>query len=259
MDVTPIASDHSGFCLDARLSMMTRDWLNMVSEKEEERDPRQARIPEKTTRKQRTFCTGSQYFGQTDHLGFSGIGSYTYPHGVRYEGSFYDGRFHGEGSLVYPNGSRLLGKWKKGKMIMYRFFFGDGLEVRDPWTYLDFPDRTLHGEGQDYYNYSEDILDNVLINNNCYDTRDGIYDPRTKCVHDKYLRIIRIVTPAEEHKITSSFRARVQDRVGYRPDLYEYWTSGIRSEIELITEGQSVKKNSSELTVFNPCPSRSSN
>ncbi|VEN57369.1 unnamed protein product [Callosobruchus maculatus] len=228
-------SGHSSFSLDSRLSTLPHDWFALVctSEKCEFAHKKARTEPEKKATKGRTFCTDSHYVGQVDSLGFSGKGCYTYPHGVRYEGEFSDGQFHGEGSLIYPNGSRVLGKWVKGKMVEQRFFFGDGLEVTHPWKYLDFPDRTLHGEGENYASYTEDTFKEPHLKD-CYDTRDGFYDPRTKCVHDKYLKIIRIVTVAEERQITSKFRAWVGSKVGYRPDFYERWTSGEKNEIELI-------------------------
>nr|CAH7731055.1 unnamed protein product [Callosobruchus chinensis] len=249
MDAVSPPSDHSGFSLDVGLSTLKRDWVNLVSTSEkDEYDIRDSRIPQKSIRKQQLFCTGSKYSGQTNNLGFSGVGTYTYPHGVTYEGSFFDGRFHGEGSLIYPNGSRVLGRWKKGKMVEHRFFFGDGLEVGRPWTYLDFPDRMMHGEGKDYFEYNEDVLNSVSVGKDCYDTKDGFYNPHTKCVHDKYLKIIRIVTPAEERQITGSFRARIGRRVGFRPDLYECWTFGGKDDVELIRESQKSEKLPSEMS-----------
>ena len=46
----------------------------------------------------------SQYKGPKSHDWEEGVGHFTFPNGVVYEGNFNKGEFHGDGTLIYPNG-----------------------------------------------------------------------------------------------------------------------------------------------------------
>ena len=48
--------------------------------------------------------SGSEYQGPKKHDWEEGIGKFTFPNGVIYEGNFNKGEFHGDGTLIYPNG-----------------------------------------------------------------------------------------------------------------------------------------------------------
>ncbi|MBN2159237.1 MAG: hypothetical protein JW807_07565 [Spirochaetes bacterium] len=46
---------------------------------------------------------------------YSGLGTYVYPNGNRYEGEFRSGKPFGYGTMYYPGGKSLKGKWKWGR------------------------------------------------------------------------------------------------------------------------------------------------
>ena len=48
--------------------------------------------------------SGSEYQGPKKHDWEEGLGKFTFPNGVIYEGNFNKGEFHGDGTLIYPNG-----------------------------------------------------------------------------------------------------------------------------------------------------------
>ena len=48
--------------------------------------------------------SGSEYQGPKTHDWEEGMGKFTFPNGVIYEGNFNKGEFHGDGTLIYPNG-----------------------------------------------------------------------------------------------------------------------------------------------------------
>ena len=56
--------------------------------------------------------SGSEYQGPKTHDWEEGMGKFTFPNGVIYEGNFNKGEFHGDGTLIYPNGvSRCSYDW----------------------------------------------------------------------------------------------------------------------------------------------------
>ncbi|XP_050293657.1 MORN repeat-containing protein 5-like [Anthonomus grandis grandis] len=214
------------------------------------------------------FVTGSSYQGFWDSLGFSGQGTYVYPHGAIYQGNFKDGQFHGRGTILYPRGHKLKGLWEKGKLIDKIFVFGDGLEVTDPWTYCQMPDRrfqtefntALRGAGGEYLTNKQPTVE---IPEGCYDTIDGFYDPGLRSVFnypEQPVKIThknekgadslkRICQQEESATIEKFYRKAELEPIEYRPDLYEYWTTGLKAEVEKIkTEYQNLKENKEEIT-----------
>nr|CAI5833105.1 unnamed protein product [Callosobruchus analis] len=82
----------------------------------------------------------------------------------------------------------------------------------------------------------------------CYDTGDGYYDP-TKRYIAKSNHVLRIVTKEEEDLIKRLFMVNADKNCGFRPHLYEYWTTGssnqhrlICNEIELSSRRQSLTR-----------------
>lgn len=73
----------------------------------------------------------------------TGDGTYTDTNGLRYEGSFVDGKFHGKGTAWYADGGRYEGDWKEGRRE------GEGLyQDADSTRYTgQFKDDQFHGQG----------------------------------------------------------------------------------------------------------------
>nr|CAI5868934.1 unnamed protein product [Callosobruchus analis] len=181
------------------------------------------------------FCTGSSYEGSANNLGFSGVGQYTYPHGVIYTGFFKNGRFHGEGDLIYPKGHHLQGIWDKGRLIHSKFIFPDGLEYKQPWKYCKFPNRFYHGEhltrGGDAGSRVQNRIDHILLRENEYFTGDGVFNAITKRVSTVDHKILRVVRRSEEDIIKKQYKRGGDHTVGFNRDLYEYWITGKKSEV----------------------------
>ncbi|XP_063230447.1 uncharacterized protein LOC134535308 [Bacillus rossius redtenbacheri] len=176
------------------------------------------------------FVTDSTYRGTWNDVGMSGQGKYVMPHGVVYEGGMLDGMFHGPGVLTYPSGARVKGSWNKGVAEKMSFVFADGLEVDDlnSWTYCKMPDRRFSSEHKrGLQPAGRSLLTQESppkhLPDGCYDVGDGVYDPKTKCVHspNDHSTILRIPTKQEESWIMQHCRRAVRENVGFRPDLYE--------------------------------------
>ncbi|XP_023017935.1 MORN repeat-containing protein 5 [Leptinotarsa decemlineata] len=198
------------------------------------------------------YVTGSSYEGRHDSLGFAGFGTYKYPHGAVYQGYFKDGQFHGDGTITYPKGQELDGTWLNGKLLSFVYRFADGLEYHSQWNYCQQPDRTFQIECyQGLQPPQKEFLTNSRfyqdIPENCYDTGDGYYEPQNKLIYNFKHRAMRVCRPHEEKIIRKHFRQIADEPVGFRKDLYEYWASGRRREIEKITrrmEKNHLSKNS---------------
>ncbi|KAH1005154.1 hypothetical protein HUJ04_006190 [Dendroctonus ponderosae] len=201
------------------------------------------------------FASGSSYEGSWNALGFAGFGTYVFPHGAIYEGSFRDGQFHGKGTITYPVGHKLKGYWKNGKLISQIFVFQDGLPMRSPWTYCQIPDRRfqieantdLRGPGEELQTNRQPTVD---VPEGCFDTIDGFFVPGVNCIfqydeealangepaeHKQHIDSLKRTTLEEERDfIEENFRAAELKSVGYRPDLYEHWTTGREAEVEKV-------------------------
>lgn len=151
----------------------------------------------------------SEYKGPKQLDWEEGVGRFTFPNGVVYEGNFLKGEFHGEGTLIYPNGvslncltiqGRYVAKWDRGKLLDGNYFFFDKLEFQEPkaWNYCTFQDRrfytevatnNLRPEGQTLIT-NDDLTRNPVgperIPEGTYDIGDGFYDPlkRIICKYD---------------------------------------------------------------------------
>ncbi|KAJ8973501.1 hypothetical protein NQ317_019610 [Molorchus minor] len=120
----------------------------------------------------------------------------------------------------------------------------------------------LHPAGKEYLTNQQPTK---KLQDGCYDTVDGYFNPVTKCVYkddygdeevDEELsiddsfhekpEILRVCTKMEEDFIVPNYRKAADDSVGYRPNLYEHWTSGIKAEIEEITK---TEKHVSDITL----------
>lgn len=128
-----------------------------------------------------------RYLGDWNILGFSGVGTYRFPHGVLYDGNFNrNGDFHGIGSLVFPNGQTIRGLWKKGHLLKdATFVFSCGEILDELHKYCVMPDRRYHIEiqhdlnpaGQEYVCNSEFPQ---KLPPGTYDIGDGIFYPQTE-------------------------------------------------------------------------------
>lgn len=190
-----------------------------------------------TSKPLKTFPTGSTYKGQYDRVGFAGIGIYKFPHGAIYEGCFKDGQFHGYGTIKYPKGQQMDGLWENGRLKRSSFRFPDGLLYEKKWKYCEMPDRSFQTEiNEGLKPAGAEQLTNkqppIVLKPHCYDTVDGYYDSKTKCVYSDKDEILRVATAQEEKQIKQYFRRYEDVPTGYRPDLYEEWTWGKSKKTE---------------------------
>ncbi|XP_030754695.1 MORN repeat-containing protein 5-like [Sitophilus oryzae] len=199
-----------------------------------------------------SFTTESIYEGPWNCIGFSGRGTYVYPHGPIYTGTFKDGEFHGLGVISYPMGHKVKGLWKNGKLVSKCFYFPDGLKATDPWYYCKIPDRRFQIEFNTSLNSAgSEFLTNrqptINLPEGCYDTINGFYDPEANCIYNydeeglkendptKHIRcgdtLKRPVLSEESSFIKANYRKSSIETVGFAPELYEYWTTGREEEI----------------------------
>ncbi|CAH1135019.1 unnamed protein product [Ceutorhynchus assimilis] len=198
------------------------------------------------------FITGSSYDGTWDVLGFSGYGTYYYPHGAIYQGNFKNGQFHGRGQIIYPMGHQMRGLFKNGKLVEKKFSFPDNLDYSEPWNYCQMPDRRfqidvskgLQGPDTEFLT---NLQPTVAVPEGCYDTIDGFYAPGVKSVfnydpeglatndptkHKKNIDTLKRTVRCEESNfIEKHYRTMHLKSLGYRPDLYEHWTTGKFAEM----------------------------
>ena len=74
----------------------------------------------------------------------TGIGTFTYAKGGKYDGDLVDGVPDGEGTRVWPNGSTYTGGWKDGKMSgQGEYVFPSGARYVGAWL-----NGKYHGEGK---------------------------------------------------------------------------------------------------------------
>ncbi|KAJ8920091.1 hypothetical protein NQ315_011746 [Exocentrus adspersus] len=226
------------------------------------------------------FCTGSAYVGEWNAFGFCGYGAYLFPHGVQYDGRFSkNGHFHGLGTLTYPSGQKMHGVWKHGKLYEYAFVFTTGEELDENFTYCQMPDRRFHVEIRNYFNpagqeYLTAAQPTKPLPEECYDTVDGIYDPKYKFImsHELHREGVKLVDqlpdidsckriPTEEkiRWIKGNCRKAWDENTGYRPDLYDNWNAGrirdlLHHESEIPTVKQVRTVEEPEINVKNPPP-----
>lgn len=78
-----------------------------------------------------------------------GVGTYTFPHGVVYEGQFRDGMFHGKGILVYPQGQAMNCTFQKGKLTEWEFLFS-ATAAPEPEEDYTYPDSRRQSPASDF-------------------------------------------------------------------------------------------------------------
>ncbi|XP_046387211.1 uncharacterized protein LOC124156609 isoform X2 [Ischnura elegans] len=154
------------------------------------------------------FWSRSRYegFWDEDLDVASGKGIYRLPYGVTYAGELHDGRFDGHGVLRYPDGTTVEGNWSKGHLLeeSLEVTFRDGLtfDLGD-WDYCIPPDRRfqverLYGARGAGRVHLSNAYPTPRIPQGCYDTGDGFFDARTRCVTSAPPRppsVLRIVIP----------------------------------------------------------------
>lgn len=134
--------------------------------------------------------------------------------GIIYKGTFKNNMFHGQGVLYFPNGQRIKGIWDNGKCKERKYYFNDGLKFKEiNWKYCTNSDRR----------YSTCIFNGLLpigehyltkdrppriIPNGCYDTGNGFYNPKKKCIlcPDTFEKILEIPTSLKEKWIFRNCR-----------------------------------------------------
>ncbi|KAK4883702.1 hypothetical protein RN001_007021 [Aquatica leii] len=231
-----------------RVVSLSVDWDNVIGKLGEDKKREMMHTGHiVVNRLSHKHCTKSIYTGQWNVLGMHGKGNFMFPHDVEYEGNLRDGMFHGDGTLTYPMGQKLEGTWNKGKLVDYKFSYSDNLDYTAPWDYCQMPDRRffkcveegLRPAGRSLLTNSETAR---RIPKGCYDTGDGYYNPKTKCVMSAITpgKIIRIPTSAEETWIQQHCRKAWDEPTGYRPDLYEHWVTGRKSDSVLLDSEISV-------------------
>ncbi|KAI4460330.1 morn repeat-containing protein 5 [Holotrichia oblita] len=220
----------------SRAMSLSADWDNVFGKTKDSK----ARHPGYSQKEKppQSFCTGSVYTGYWNGIGMAGFGTYIFPHKVEYEGMLDNSQFHGDGTLIYPMRQKIEGRWDKGKLVSWKYRFIDGLEYEVPWGYCVFPDRRFYLSIQEGLRPAgRELRTNDYvprpIPEGCYDTGDGFYDPKIKCVVSArdLKKVLRIPTAAEEKWIMHNCRKAWDEPVGYRPDLYKHWTTGRMTEV----------------------------
>ena len=62
-----------------------------------------------------TWPDGSKYVGSWKNEKEHGEGTFTWSDGRKYVGSWKDGKLHGEGTYTWPDGGKYVGMFKDGK------------------------------------------------------------------------------------------------------------------------------------------------
>ena len=144
--------------------------------------------------KKQTIFSGASYAGPLSHSGnFSGVGVYTFPSGIIYEGEFLNGHFHGEGSMTIPGKGTYKSVWEQGREIPGRamYVFKDGLPMTQSaqeWKYCTLEDRRFWREVEGGIPAAPLDISKAAaerrIPRGCYDAGDGYFDPQTNAVYD---------------------------------------------------------------------------
>lgn len=156
--------------------------------------------------------TGSTYRGSWNQFGFNGLGTYRFPNGVEYDGYLNNGHFHGIGTLMYPNGTVITGEWRRGISTHKSLQFQDGLAFNEKnWSYCGKLDKRFSTtEFRDMAPVGKHKLMpkhmDYPIPPGYYNTGEGFYDPRTKCLYSfkDPTQIVRIPTSSEEKWILAN-------------------------------------------------------
>lgn len=157
-------------------------------------------------RKEMKLFPGCTYHGGWNRIGFNGIGSYRFADGTVYDGQFSDGHFHGTGTLSMPNDTVVKGQWNRGVSTELLLQFPDGLAYREQdWAYCNGRDKRF---AMDDFQHLPPIGEHrrmpcrmdYPIPAGCYNTGDGFYNPKTKCLYSYSdpERIVRIPSSREE-------------------------------------------------------------
>lgn len=135
---------------------------------------------------------GGEFEGVTENGRFQGKGTYTFE-GHVYEGNFDNGEFSGEGRLTLKNGCYYEGEWKNGKLVEGGFYFEDGLPYLKIgyklWEYCSKYDPRFYEEIKQGVQNGDPLLMKTAhqygdnLPKGAYDTIDGYYDQKSKCIY----------------------------------------------------------------------------
>ncbi|XP_017782640.1 PREDICTED: MORN repeat-containing protein 5 [Nicrophorus vespilloides] len=149
-------------------------------------------------------------------------------------------------------GQQIIGEWLEGKLLSWKYKFRDGLEFEQPWKYCKYPDRRFYTTLLEGLRPAgrELITNDVVprpIPKGCYDVGEGFYSPQHKCIISAYdeNKIIRIPNEEEENWIIKNCRKAWDEPTGFRPDLYNHWTTGRKASVEsILAKDESRRKRS---------------
>ncbi|KAJ8942960.1 hypothetical protein NQ318_016735, partial [Aromia moschata] len=215
---------------------------------------------------------GVRYNGYFKNGHFHGDGTLTYPMGQQIDGIWKNGRLISF-SFKFADGLEYTSPWKYCQQPNRRYThtLTNNTHVIN-WTaiLIIFQSEVLDGLHAAGNEYLTNLQPTKNLRDGCYDTVDGYFDPVTKCVYkDEYVlekneeeeksvdedasvddvfhehpEILRVCTKIEEDFILMNYRVAADNEVGYIPNLYEHWTSGIKQEVEELMKSEKL----SELT-----------
>ena len=120
------------------------------------------------------YSNGAKYVGQWVNDIISGNGTFSWPHGDRYEGGFKDGKRYGYGTYYWSDGTKCMGIWENDILIGNATYCGPcGERYEGGWK-----DSKRHGHGINYWSDGTKCVgtweNNVLIGNATYYLNNGI-------------------------------------------------------------------------------------
>ena len=123
--------------------------LQLVQERQAEREAEQARRSEQADERRIELPGGSVYIGQLGEDGKPhGTGTLVWADGGRYKGEWAAGRRHGTGTYVFASGGWYEGEWSAGEQHgTGTLFHADGRRCEGEWAADGYNGRSTRADG----------------------------------------------------------------------------------------------------------------